>query len=105
MNPNYDNLRHARDFLSRLLDLPPKEAMDMLANNGEDIVISFNEALGKEAFNVGDSVIALPEDQEEFVGTVVSIRSPHDTPVLFSVKDQDGEVFDCEAGELVSYQD
>ncbi len=104
MKPNPDSLRNCRDFLSHLLDLPPKEAIDLLTNHGEQQVAIFNEALGTEAFKKGDSVIASPEGHEEFMGTICDIRAD-EKGVLFSVRDQDDDVFDCEAGELVPNQE
>lgn len=104
MNPNFDNLRNCRDFLSRLLDLPPNQVIDLLANAGENQVALFNEALGREAFKVGDPVIVEMPDTHEFQGTVDDIRADSHG-VNFTVKDQDDNAFDCEAGELRPNQD
>lgn len=103
MNTNFDKLRNSRDFLSHLLDLTPSTAMDLLANGGEEVVTQMNEALGMEAFQTGDSVLASPSNAtNEFIGTVVKVRySKEDDKILFTVTDQDGQSFDCESSELI----
>lgn len=99
MNLNPVTLRDCRDFLSRLLDLPPNEAIDLLTNHGETQLALFNEGLGREAFKVGDWVLAEPEGKHAFSGQVDGIKEDAGG-VLFTVKDMDDDCFDCEAGEL-----
>ncbi len=99
MKPNLATLRNCRDFLSRLLDLPPDEAIDMLTNHGENQLALFNEGLGADAFEVGDYVMAEPDGEHAFAGQIDGIKSDSGG-VLFTVKDMDDDCFDCEAGEL-----
>jgi len=52
-------------------------------------------------FPVGTDVIATPwEPNEDFFGRVVNHRIDADGTPLFTVEDQNGACFDCEAHEL-----
>lgn len=46
------------------------------------------------AYKIGDSVVANPDDANEFIGTIVDIRLMA-LQTLYTVKDQDDDCFDC----------
>lgn len=101
MKPNFDNLRACRDFLASVFDSTPDEATDLLTNHGIEELVKLNEALGDEAFKKGDNVLASPEAATfiDFMAIVIDVKSS-ENEVLFTVRDQDGDCWDCEAGEL-----
>lgn len=104
MNPTdrSDALRKARDFLTVLLNSTPEAATDLLTNAGEEALANLQLALGVEAFVPGENVIASPADAQvqEFTAIVKSARVTDAGTVLFTVEDQDGDCFDCTAGEI-----
>ena len=103
---NLSAIRDTRDFLSSLLDLPPKEAVDLLTNHGQDVINDLNAALGKEAFKIGDTVTAFPVSHNEFVGRIVGVKSGgKNEGWVFGVKDQEDDVFDCEAHEIIPFSE
>ncbi len=100
MNPSHtDALREARDFLSELLDASPQALIDLLSANAENLIERWDKALAHEAYPIGLNVIAQPEGFSEFAGSVVGHKTENGAP-LFTVKDQEGDAFDCVLGEL-----
>ncbi len=99
---DFDRLRQTRDFLTLLLTSTPDAATDLLTNHGEDVLASFQTALGAEAFLTGENVLASPEDAQtsEFMAIVKAVRPNTDGTPLFTVEDQEGECFDATAAEL-----
>lgn len=90
--------RELRDFISAMLDMPPRDIQSFLINNAEDVIYKAEVALGTEAFTVGDRVIS--EVGEEFAGVIAAVRCEPDCSPVFTVKDQNDDAFDVSIGEI-----
>jgi hypothetical protein len=93
-------LRLARDYIDTLLDLDEKDATDTLGNMGENITKHLNSALGLDAFDLGDNVLAESPQLSEYQGVIVGKHIETGGLALFTVKDQDGDCWDHEPEEI-----
>lgn len=93
-------LREARDFINALLD--STDPTNLLVNSGEDVTDRLNGALGQDAFDIGDDVLAESFELglSEYQGVIVEKRLETDGSALFTVEDQDGDGNDHEAHEI-----
>jgi hypothetical protein len=93
-------LREARDFVNALLDSTPEDAAALLSNEAEGMDERINRALGLDAFDLGDNVLAESPQLSEYQGVIVGKRIETDGLALFAVKDQDGDCWDHEPEEI-----
>lgn len=93
-------LREARDFINALLD--STDPTNLLVNSGEDVTDRLNGALGQDAFDIGDNVLAESAEfgLSEYQGVIAKKRVETDGSALFTVEDQDGTHNDHEVHEI-----
>lgn len=103
MLPQTKALLEVREFLDSLMTATPAEsALDFLTNNGDLVIDHVNEALGIDAFQVGDKVRVEPRTDAltPFSGTVVSKRLDDNGVPLFTVSEHDDDKLECVVSEL-----
>lgn len=93
-------LREARDFIEALMDRA--DPTNLLVNSGEDVTDRLNGALGQDAFDIGDDVLAECAEfgLSEYQGVIAKKRIETDGSALFTVEDQDGTHNDHEVHEI-----